>query len=138
MRRISFWLLFILALGLPRPAIAAEPPSTKAVSPSKTAAQILGWINEARTAKNLPLLVADAKLAAVAQEHSADMAQRCYFSHYAPAPAASAPLDRYLAAFGHQQDILLGENIAYANQPVFSLLHERLLTSPKHPKRRLL
>jgi uncharacterized protein YkwD len=129
--RTGLWLFFLLILGLSRPAIAADP-SAKAVSPSEAAAQILIWINKERAAQGLSLLTADNKLAAVAQEHSADMARRGYFSHFAPTPAVSAPMDRYLAAFGHQQDLLLGENIAYADQPVFALLHQKLLASPKH------
>jgi uncharacterized protein YkwD len=133
MRGTRFLLPVVFALILLLPAFASEPvlPSSP-LSPSAAENQFVEWVNEARAARGLPSLTLDLQLSAVAREHSSDMAQRGYFSHLAPPPAGNTPLDRFIKSVGELPSIMLGENIAYATQPVFEMIHEGLLNSPKH------
>jgi len=133
MHRTRFLLSVLFLLTLLLPTLAAEPTTySPPLSPGAAETRFVEWINQERAARSLPLLELDPQLSAVAREHSADMASRGYFSHLAPPPAGNTPLDRYFKALGTLPAGLLGENIAYATQPVFELIHQDLLNSPKH------
>jgi uncharacterized protein YkwD len=54
------------------------------ISPGRLEQAIHGLINRERAAKGLRPLAWDAKLAAIARGHSADMGKRGYFSHASP------------------------------------------------------
>ena len=54
------------------------------ISPERLEKSIHGLINREREAKGLQPLAWDAKLAAIARGHSADMAKRNYFAHASP------------------------------------------------------
>lgn len=89
-------------------------------------ASLLTWINEARAAEGVAPLAADARLSAVAEAHSLDMASHRFFSH--SSPSTGAPADRASAAgVGFRS---LAENIAM-NQSVREA-HVALLRSPGH------
>ena len=66
----------------PAPKLVQKPQPR--ISPERLEKAIHGLINRERDAKGLEPLAWDAKLAAVARGHSADMAQRKYFSHASP------------------------------------------------------
>ncbi len=71
------------------------------------AARVLELVNAERAAAGCPALVADPSLDALAQGHSADMAERGYFDH--TDPDGATPWDRAEAA---GVDGLAAENIA--------------------------
>lgn len=71
-------------------------------------AEVVSLTNIERAAAGLPALVADPRLAAAAQGHSADMAARRFYAH--TSPEGGTPADRALAA-GCRSDGI-GENIA--------------------------
>lgn len=74
----------------------------------RTTAEVLALTNAARAAAGLRPLAGDARLAAAAQAHSADMAERAFYAH--TSPEGRAPWDRAAAAgSGHRS---IGENIA--------------------------
>ncbi len=76
--------------------------------------QVLGLINTARAADNLPALTNNSQLAAAAQSHSADMACNSYLSH--TGSDGSTPESR-IAAAGYAAS-LTRENI-YAQPPQY-------------------
>lgn len=88
--------------------------------------QMLVLINRERTAAGLAPLVMDERLRAVARDHSRDMFQRGYFSHYTP--EQTSPFDRLKAAgIGY---LAAGENLALA--PSLDIAHRGLMNSPGH------
>jgi uncharacterized protein YkwD len=66
----------------PEPRLVQKPQPR--ISPERLEKSIHGLINRERAAKGLQPLVWDAKLAAIARSHSADMAKRSYFAHASP------------------------------------------------------
>ncbi len=124
----------------PAETVVAEPPKTQPptthsahalpAAPSAGSAadeaQMLALLNGARAEQGLAALVADARMAAVARAHSADMAARGYFAH--TNPDGLNPFDRMRAAgisFGRA-----GENIAA--YPTTGGAHAGLMASPEH------
>lgn len=93
---------------------------------------ILALLNKERSDRGLPPLMLDPLLTCVARDHCADMAQRSYFSHFAPHPHRRGPLDRYAAVLGRQPAEVVGENLGRCDQPLMGLLHDCLLRSPDH------
>ncbi|MBI5648921.1 MAG: LysM peptidoglycan-binding domain-containing protein [Chloroflexi bacterium] len=91
-------------------AVAAARTNANAPDYHSATEQIISEINTARAQRGLALLRADATLAQIATDRSADMIARDYFSHYDPA-TAQQPLLRYLQAskYGYRA---AGENIA--------------------------
>ncbi len=105
--------------------LAAPVARAQTVDRSESTA-LVAWINEARAARHLAPLASDARLDAIAEAHSADMARAGYFSHRSPTTGTVA--DRAAAArFGWRA---LGENIAFNQSPRDA--HEALLRSPGH------
>jgi uncharacterized protein YkwD len=108
----------LLALGVTAPAASGKPCRGAAVpsaqlSTKQARGTALCLINQRRAKRRLPGLRFNARLAAAAQGHSAEMDALDFFSH--DSPAGSTPLSRitkagYLAgasAWG------IGENIAW-------------------------
>ncbi len=75
-------------------------------------AYMVGRINDERRLLDLPLLVKDPLLAAVARAHSSEMRYMGYFEHESPTPALRTISDRYRLAYG-QEPRYLAENISY-------------------------
>ncbi len=88
--------------------------------------QMIGLVNHERTSRGIHPLTFDNTLRQVAYDHSADMLERGYFSHYSPEGTSVA--DR--AAKYHVNYLVIGENLAYA--PSLMLAHNGLMNSPGH------
>lgn len=87
---------------------------------------MLALVNQERAAAGLAPLVMDERLRAVARDHSRDMFQRGYFSHYTPEQLS--PFDRLKkAGIGY---LAAGENLALA--PSLDMAHRGLMNSPGH------
>ena len=104
-------------------------------------AEFIQRINAERVKRGLNALTLDPLLMETARNHSRDMAERDYFSHHSPAPAAKTPMLRYvrdLENSGGEQpaSMLVGENIYYCS--VFTkdfnvkYSHQALMDSPGH------
>ncbi|MFH8791288.1 CAP domain-containing protein [Streptomyces sp. NPDC017941] len=87
-------------------ALWAEPLTPQGLA--RTTADVLALTNGHRAAAGLRPLAPDARLAAAAQAHSADMVARGFYSH--TAPDGSEPWHRAAAAGSTRRTI--GENIA--------------------------
>lgn len=102
---------FIVANAKPQPALEE---------------QMLAMVNRERVQAGLQPLLMHAPLTAVARQHSADMLDRGYFSHYSP--EGKTAFDRLRAeriAF-----LIAGENLALA--PSVTIAHAGLMHSPGH------
>ncbi len=88
--------------------------------------QMIGLVNQERTSRGIPALSYNPRLQGIAREHSQDMFERGYFSHYSPEGKTVA--DRAEAAGIDYQ--VIGENLAYA--PTLALAHQGLMNSPGH------
>ena len=89
-------------------------------------AQMLELVNQERTSRGLKPLKADAELTPVARQHSTDMFERGYFSHYTP--EGVDPFQRMKSAdVGFRT---AGENLALA--PTLQIAHTGLMNSPGH------
>lgn len=88
--------------------------------------QMIALVNNERTTRGFKALTYDPSLRQIAREHSADMFERGYFSHYSPEGKTVA--DRAAAAGIDYQ--VIGENLAYA--PSLELAHHGLMNSPGH------
>jgi uncharacterized protein YkwD len=84
--------------------------STLRLDLNETAQQIVDGINVARAGRKLSLLRVDAALSRIANDRSADMINRNYFSHVDP-QTGQEPFLRYLQATGYAYQYA-GENIA--------------------------
>lgn len=102
------------------------------VSLTPDEALVLRLMNEERSQRNLSLLDLDPVLVKVAREHSLDMARRGYLGHLSPAPEATTPLDRYASALGRRPEVIVGENVGRAPQPVMGMMHLYMMESPDH------
>ncbi len=60
------------------------------------------------------------------------MAERSYFAHLAPTPQPATPLDRYAAVLGRRPEVVVGENIGRAAQPLMGMMHCYMMESPDH------
>ena len=88
--------------------------------------QMIGMVNQERVKRGIPALTFDPQLQVIAREHSADMLERGYFSHYSPEGKSVA--DR-AAANGIDYQVI-GENLAYA--PSLTAAQNGLMNSPGH------
>lgn len=88
--------------------------------------EMLTEVNRQREANGLALLRMDIKLRKVARDHSEDMLQRGYFSHYTP--DGLSPFDRMNAA--SIEYTYAGENLALAPSPRLAM--QGLMNSPGH------
>jgi uncharacterized protein YkwD len=87
---------------------------------------MLDLVNKERTIRGLNALKYDPILQKAARDHSADMFQRGYFSHYTPEGEDVANRgDKYSVEY-----IVIGENLAYA--PTLETAHQGLMNSPGH------
>ena len=113
---------------------ARAPASSLATVLTADEALVLRIVNGERSERGLRALVLDSVLTKVAREHSADMADRGYFSHLAPAPRPRTPLDRYVCALeiAPEKAPLIGENIGRAGEPVMAVIHKRMMASAEH------
>lgn len=102
---------YTVANALPRPDLALE---------------MVVLVNQERTARGLPELSFDDRLAAVAEAHSRDMFEHGYFSHYTP--DGLSPFDRLQQANVPYR--VAGENLAHA--PTLAIAHDGLMASPGH------
>lgn len=89
-------------------------------------AQMLGLVNQARSAHGLRPLMADPEATEVARAHSRDMLARGYFSHVSP--QGDDPFDRMRR--GGLRYRTAGENLAFA--PTVGVAHQGLMDSPGH------
>ncbi len=99
---------------------------------SSDEALLVRLINQERLERELPALELDPRLVGAARKHSRDMATRSYFSHLAPAPGPRTPADRYAAEIGRRPEVVVGENIGRADQPLMGLIHARMMESCDH------
>lgn len=83
-------------------------------------------VNNERVSNGFKPLSPDAKLRLVARNHSADMFDKGYFSHYSEKDESVA--DR--AQKESLDFLIIGENLAYA--PSLELAHQGLMNSPGH------
>lgn len=88
--------------------------------------QMIDLVNHERLIRGLRTLKFKSSLQTIAREHSADMFERGYFSHYSPEGKTVA--DRANTAGIDYQ--VIGENLAYA--PSLELAHNGLMNSPGH------
>ncbi len=65
-------------------SVVTEPVRFEATPDSPDPNQVFDLVNKERAANGSPVLVANAKLAKVAAERAADMAQRQYYAHKSP------------------------------------------------------
>lgn len=106
----------------PAGQVPAPPPGVAA-----ELQHFVSLMNQHRTEQGLAPLAWDARAAAVAQAHSADMVARSFFSH--TNPDGDSPFDR-MAAAGITYSTA-GENIAYGYPSAESVL-AAWLNSPGH------
>ena len=107
-----------------RPAAPAPTPS-RCGGPAESRAFAL--LNAERRRHGLPQLACDPAALAVARQHSADMCQRRYFSHWSPEGAAAG---ERLQAAGARFNAA-GENIAMG-QLTAARVHRSWMHSPGH------
>jgi uncharacterized protein YkwD len=112
---------------------AAATPSSTRVHLSSLESQLLGQINGVRARRGLRPFRLSAGLTAAANQHSASMAQRGYFSHDS---ANGTSFWRRIASFyGYRgyRNWSVGENILWSSPDVSSgeALH-MWMTSPEH------
>ncbi len=88
--------------------------------------QMFELVNEERAAQGLGKLAWDARLVAVARQHSEEMLRLKYFAH--DSPVTGSPFDRLKAA-GIDYTVA-GENLAYAQS--VTVAHRGLMDSPGH------
>ncbi len=88
--------------------------------------QMIDLVNKERAQRGLKTLKFDQKLQLVARDHSADMFDRGYFSHYSPEGKTVADrAEKYNVNY-----LVIGENLAYA--PSLELAHNGLMNSEGH------
>jgi uncharacterized protein YkwD len=115
--------------ALPAPMAAPGPRARPAPAPATALGpemDVIARTNVERVAAGCPALRFDARLAAAARAHSADMVDQHYFEHYGP--DGSTPVDRGAAA-GYPD--LGGENIAYGQHSAAEVMND-WMHSPDH------
>ncbi len=95
---------------------------------AKAEQEMFRAVNTERAKAGLRLLAFDDNLREVARQHSQDMLERGYFSHYTP--EGLSPFDR-MDDFGIEYNFA-GENLAFA--PSTDLAMQGLMNSPGHRK----
>lgn len=88
--------------------------------------RMIEFLNKERTSRGLKALVFDPGLREVGRNHSADMFERGYFSHYSP--EGKNVVSR--AEEAEVSYLVIGENLAYA--PNLELAHNGLMNSEGH------
>jgi uncharacterized protein YkwD len=88
--------------------------------------KMLDLVNKERTSRGLSALQYDPELTKVARDHSRDMFERGYFSHYTP--EKKDPFDRMKEA--NVKFLAAGENLALGQS--LSVCHTGLMNSPGH------
>jgi len=136
-RKFSGRLLFLIvvvvwASQVSSPTGLNAPAQSPKFALTADEALSLSLINSERADHGLRPLALDPLLTEVARRHSADMAERHYFSHLTPPPTSLDPLDRYAQALGRRPEGVVGENIARTDLPLMGKIHEGLLASPTH------
>jgi uncharacterized protein YkwD len=106
-------------------ALAAETAGPLRASP-RVEREMVDLVNRERRAHGLPALAPDAGLAAVARDHSLDMARSGFFAH--ESPTTGRPQDRIFRA--GLASSATGENIAQAAN--LEEAHRNLMNSPRH------
>lgn len=106
--------------------VAAEPNQLTVDAASEQ--QMVELVNEERVKQGLSALRLEENLAIVARNHSRDMFERRYFSHYSPERHDVG----YRAREGGVEYTLIGENLAYA--PDVTTAHAGLMNSDGHRK----
>lgn len=104
-------------LGFQTKELKIDPVTEKAM---------IDLINKERTNRGLKTLAFDGKLREVGRNHSKDMMERGYFSHYSPEGETVA--DR--ATKEGADFLVIGENLAFA--PNLELAHNGLMNSEGH------
>lgn len=107
-------LLFVAALLLPITSIAR--PARPRVDVGTLEKQIHQLINAERQKAGLTPLAWSGELGSIAREHSRDMADRNYFSHYSP--EGEGPLERYKKA-GFSCQVRVGFRIYEGGENIF-------------------
>lgn len=87
---------------------------------------MIDLINQERSKQGLQSLTYDHKLQGIARQHSADMFQKGYFSHYSPEGESVANRAEKTGI----NYLVVGENLAYA--PTLQAAHRGLMNSPGH------
>ncbi len=128
--------IFAEALSQPAAPKSIHPKTNETVSlPFKVSnsaprqeleQQMIALVNEERAKVGLPALKYEAALTPVARQHSTDMFERGYFSHYSPEGKSVA--DRLKSA--GVKYLSAGENLALA--PTLVSAHTGLMNSPGH------
>jgi uncharacterized protein YkwD len=88
--------------------------------------EMISLVNRERAKRGIQTLTFDSSLQTIAREHSANMLEKGYFSHYSPE-------GRTVADRAEENNIdyeVIGENLAYA--PSLMLAHNGLMNSPGH------
>ena len=133
----------VLAEGRHGPEVAAnfpiycatKPPTTLRVvleqiqgdvTPSQIEQANFDYLNEERRQRGLPALVWDEQAAAIAREHSADMARAGFVGHRSP--TSGDVTDRFQRA--GVEGIVMRENVARGYGP--QGIHDSLMRSPGH------
>ena len=119
--------LLVCAMG-----VCARPAAQPEIALTDHEAALFALLNEARAARGLRALALDPALTEAARGHAADMARRCYLSHFAAPPAPRTPVDRYARALGRLPMTVVGENIARARQATMEAIHRDLIESQGH------
>jgi len=114
---------FVLGAAAPAPA-----------APARGTAATLRLLNDARAARGIAPLKADARLARAARGHSRDMVARRYFSHVAPGgPGLAARVARTGWMHGRAR-WAIGENLAWGSGSLGSpaAIVKAWMDSPPH------
>lgn len=124
-----FMLLFILCLHV---AYGRQAQDNRIAEVNDNPAQIqerlLYYINQERVARGIPSLTDDTEVGIVALNHSAKMAYEKKLSHVFPGyPSLGERLMQAGIFF-----MKFGENVAYSDTPVATLIHKELMDSPEH------
>jgi uncharacterized protein YkwD len=101
-------LLAAFLAATPLPPVRAESPGPTGGADSAVAAA-LAEVNRLRAEAGADALRLDARLAAAAQAHAADMAAKGYLAHTSP---DGRTLEQRASAAGYHPFMALGENIA--------------------------
>lgn len=120
-------LVLILFCGL---MLHAQDNRAKEVydTPEKMQTRLLDYINKERTARGSSVLSDHQDLGTVAKNHSSKMAFEKKLSHTFP---SYPPLSERLRQAGIFF-MKYGENVAYSETPVSTLIHKELMLSPEH------
>jgi uncharacterized protein YkwD len=118
----------VLVFAWTLPAAAAESPSGKPPDTTALEQQMLRLVNRDRAEHGKKPLAHDKRLAAVARDHSADMAKNGFFGH--ESPTTGRVRDRLVTA--RIKVVVAGENVA--KNATVERARVALMKSPGHRK----